>query len=293
MASICKHTKSVNKLKEKSQAEKLRDIRNNFIIAMSLAIVLGLGWGLGLLATSSGLLEVTILFQVLFSIFVGMQGVLIFFLHGVRNNEAREVWKQCLTAVTRKSRPKYLVTSDKTASTGPTSRDKRTRGTDSIGLSTLPHSTSYQDKKLDLSKVEESEASMIQSTMMESPSATDDDMYVNVSAEVRLRDMKRNESYQTVQTHITPSSARGNRSQHESTEDMIVESKITPSATDGNILYENVSAEVQPRDMKRNESYQTVQTSIPRTGPQYETVATRQGTTSMYGQEESMYDAVQ
>ena len=106
-------------MKEKSRAEKFRGIRNNFIIAMSLAIVLGLGWGLGLLATSSDLLEVTVLFQVLFSIFVGMQGVLIFSLHGVRNKDARELWKQCLFTVARKSRSTYFVSSNRTAHSTP------------------------------------------------------------------------------------------------------------------------------------------------------------------------------
>lgn len=67
--------------------------RENLIIAVSLAAVLGLGWGFGLLSTSYSVKEVTIAFQVLFSIFVGAQGVLLFLLHGVRNADARSIWK--------------------------------------------------------------------------------------------------------------------------------------------------------------------------------------------------------
>ena len=292
LISICKHTRSVSKLKEKSKAEKVRDIRNNFIIAMSLAVVLGLGWGSGLLATSSDLLEVTVLFQVIFSIFVGMQGVLIFFLHGVRNNDARELWKRCLTAVTRKSHPTYLVTSDKTGSTGPKSHDTRSQATDSIGLTAIPHSPSYQDKTLDLSKiqVENSEASMVQSTMMESeisPTADNGNAYENISAEVQPTDLKSNECYQTWQNRITPSGATGVGLHYESTEGSEV--RMIPSTVDsstaaaynGNV-YANVSTEVQPTDMKRNECYQTWQDRVPPSGPQYEPIAAHQGTTSTW-----------
>ena len=187
LVSVCKHT---NNLKDKSRAEKLRGIRSNFIVAMCLAVVLGLGWGLGLLATSSDILEVTVLFQVLFSIFVGMQGVLIFFLHGVRNKDARDLWKQCTGAVTRKSRPKYFVSSDRMAPTG-TSHDLRSRETHSIGLTTLPPSTLPQDS--------EANSNMMQSTL-DSENVTTFAAYdKNSLSEVQCTDIKNNEleSYQS------------------------------------------------------------------------------------------------
>ena len=72
--------------------------RENFIIAVSLATVFGLGWGFGLLVTSYPVDEVTYTFQVLFSIFVGAQGPLLFILHGIRNADARAVWKDWATS---------------------------------------------------------------------------------------------------------------------------------------------------------------------------------------------------
>ena len=59
---------------------------------MCLSVVLGLGWGLGLLSTSSDLVELSFTFQVIFSIFVGSQGVLVFILYGLRSTEFRQTW---------------------------------------------------------------------------------------------------------------------------------------------------------------------------------------------------------
>ena len=77
--------------------------KETLIIASSLAVLFGLGWGFGLLATSSSLKEITIAFQVFFSIFVGLQGILLFILHGVRSVEARRVWKKWAVAICGKS----------------------------------------------------------------------------------------------------------------------------------------------------------------------------------------------
>ena len=143
MVSICKHTENMNSvMKEKTTAEKSKEMKKNLFIAMSLSVVLGLGWGLGLAATSSSVVGLTVTFQVIFSIFVGMQGVLIFVLHGVRNKDARDIWKKTLV-----TRSKYLFSSLK-----GTSVAYSLRGTDSDGFSTLPRSTlPRRTKKVDLS----------------------------------------------------------------------------------------------------------------------------------------------
>ena len=62
------------------------------VIAIGLSIVFGLGWGLGLAATSSNVEEVTFTFQVIFSIFVGSQGLLILIFHGIRSETVRKEW---------------------------------------------------------------------------------------------------------------------------------------------------------------------------------------------------------
>jgi hypothetical protein len=71
---------------------KKENLRQNFFIAVGLSLVLGLGWGFGLTATSSDLKELTFALQVIFSLFVGSQGVLIFVFHGLRSRQFRLVW---------------------------------------------------------------------------------------------------------------------------------------------------------------------------------------------------------
>ena len=92
MISICNHMKH----KGTERFAQIKAYKNNLFIAMSLAVVLGLGWGFGLLATSST--SITRTFQIFFSIFVGAQGILLFLLHGLRNSDARKLWKNCLTS---------------------------------------------------------------------------------------------------------------------------------------------------------------------------------------------------
>ena len=74
---------------EKGMAE---NVKKNLLIAVGLSLLFGLGWGFGLTATSSGTKGATFAFQLLFSIFVGLQGILILFFHGIRSSEFRQVW---------------------------------------------------------------------------------------------------------------------------------------------------------------------------------------------------------
>lgn len=103
MISICKHKQNQNSLKEKTHADVIKDLKIKFIIALSLAVVLGLGWGFGLIATSSGIDELTFTFQIIFGIFVGSQGVLIFFLHGVRSEDFRKFWTRLVPGIQKRS----------------------------------------------------------------------------------------------------------------------------------------------------------------------------------------------
>ena len=80
-------------------------------IAAILAVMFGLGWTLGLAATSVPVKEFSLTFQILFSIFVGAQGVLIFLLHGVRNQDVRKLWKKWFTMLGSKSRLSTILSS--------------------------------------------------------------------------------------------------------------------------------------------------------------------------------------
>ena len=92
LVSIMKHKRSAQ---TKGEKRNFKNYKENFVIVLSLSVVFGLGWGFGLLVTSIPELGVTITFQVFFSVLVGAQGALLFILHGIRNGDARDLWKQC------------------------------------------------------------------------------------------------------------------------------------------------------------------------------------------------------
>ena len=69
--------------------------------AMVLSVVLGLGWAFGLVQTSApgnssvGARVVLTVFQVLFSLLVGLQGILMFGFYGIGSKKVRGVWFRC------------------------------------------------------------------------------------------------------------------------------------------------------------------------------------------------------
>ena len=70
----------------------IHKIKRKFVPALGLATLFCLTWGLGLAATSTGAKEVTFAFQVIVSILIGSQGVLIFIFQGLRSDKVRKVW---------------------------------------------------------------------------------------------------------------------------------------------------------------------------------------------------------
>ena len=75
-------------------AKKKRELKRLFFLVLGLSLLFGLGWGFGLLATSSDIKELTFTFQILFSILIGSQGLLIFIFHVIRAPQARKQWKK-------------------------------------------------------------------------------------------------------------------------------------------------------------------------------------------------------
>ena len=83
-------------LKNRKNVKKKRELKLHFFLILGLSLVFGLGWGFGLLATSSEIKKLTFTFQILFSIFISSQGLLIFLFHVIRAPLARKQWKKLL-----------------------------------------------------------------------------------------------------------------------------------------------------------------------------------------------------
>ena len=98
--SLCRHS-----VKRANTTEStLSMVRRHLIIAVVLSILFGLGWAFGLIGTSSLPRDVYLPAQYIFSIFVGMQGVLIIIFHGIRSRDAREEWKRWWSTAAKKSK---------------------------------------------------------------------------------------------------------------------------------------------------------------------------------------------
>ena len=115
MISLCCRSQGVI---VKDTHAKTKAYKAKFTIAAILAVMFGLGWTLGLAATSVPVKEFSLTFQILFSIFVGAQGVLIFLLHGVRNQDIRKLWKRWFKTLGSKSHLSTIISSFLTSEVG-------------------------------------------------------------------------------------------------------------------------------------------------------------------------------
>lgn len=99
MISITRRTHRASKLSVK-ETSVLAQGRKLTLIAAGLSIVFGLGWGIGVIALITSVVDadsIHFAFEVCFSILVGLHGLLIFLFHGVFSQEVREVWKSWLS----------------------------------------------------------------------------------------------------------------------------------------------------------------------------------------------------
>ena len=104
----------IGSLLHKNFSSKLKDIKTNkdmmsksfmkqqLIIAITLSILFGLGWGLGLFVTEDIYTNKTVrdLFASLFVIFTAFHGLFIFIMHCLRSKDARNVWNKAFFGVT-------------------------------------------------------------------------------------------------------------------------------------------------------------------------------------------------
>ena len=151
MVSMCKH--SYRKAGSTTEKSTLAFVRKNATIAISLAVLFGLGWGFGLAASGTPSKDATFALQLLFTIFVGCQGIMIFVLHGIRKAEAQNEWKRWFSAMIswlpcgQFSGNKTL---DSTASPFKSHATFSSRSKYISKTGTLPTDTSFENKILQL-----------------------------------------------------------------------------------------------------------------------------------------------
>jgi len=225
--------RSVFKLnRPSSNPNKLQDTKKKAFIAIGLATVLGLGWGFGLLATSSDLREVTLAFQIIFSIFVGCQGLLLFILHGLRSVEARKVWKLWFSTILNKSVQLYS--------------DARSRA-----MMTLPRARKSSNPTSPLSSVYEMSDISKGNTLPWARKASEDQM--EVSAKESLPPIcKQNLVENAIQSLADGKSTQEEGEMSISTKEPVVMTTICESSVEYQIDHANSEASTS-RDQQQNE----------------------------------------
>ena len=77
-----------------------RKLRRQFIVALALSLLFGLGWGVGMVATTSiPVVAVSYVLQAIFILLTSFQGILIFVMNCVRSSDAQNEWKRWIKII--------------------------------------------------------------------------------------------------------------------------------------------------------------------------------------------------
>lgn len=99
--SLLRKKSSMKRDTQASSKDKRNKLKQQFVIALTLSLLFGLGWGFGFAATTSiPSVPVSVTLQAIFIVLTSFQGLLIFIMHCVRSEEARNVWKGWIHAIT-------------------------------------------------------------------------------------------------------------------------------------------------------------------------------------------------
>ena len=92
----------IKKYKESFSRDQKVTFRQQFMIALTLSVLFGLSWGLGLLATNSlyDVVEIRDTFSALFVLLTAFHGLFIFLMFCIKSKEVRGVWKAWLSKAT-------------------------------------------------------------------------------------------------------------------------------------------------------------------------------------------------
>ena len=92
-----------------------KKLKQQFVIAITLSLLFGLGWGVGLPATQAlYIAPIRDMFSILFVVLTAFQGLFVFLMHTIRSKEVRNLWKSwllCKKEVASKSSAAYSTTS--------------------------------------------------------------------------------------------------------------------------------------------------------------------------------------
>lgn len=97
-------TSSLKDVKDKENKSKAF-FKQQLVIALTLSVLFGIGWGIGLLATQ-GIYNNKIVrdvFAALFVVATTFHGLFIFVMHSLRSNEVRNVWNSWIFRLTGKN----------------------------------------------------------------------------------------------------------------------------------------------------------------------------------------------
>ena len=120
--SCDKKLKEVKETDKKKGDKKTSPVKQQFLVAVTLSVLFGLGWGVGLLATDKVYVSaIKDLFASLFVILTTSQGLLVFIMHCLRSRDIRNVWARWFKFATGKEVNEFTsVVSRQKRKSGPT-----------------------------------------------------------------------------------------------------------------------------------------------------------------------------
>ena len=120
--SCDKKLKEVKETDKKKGDKKTSPVKQQFLVAVTLSVLFGLGWGVGLLATDKVYVSaIKDLFASLFVILTTSQGLLVFIMHCLRSRDIRNVWARWFKFATGKEVNEFTsVVSKQKRKSGPT-----------------------------------------------------------------------------------------------------------------------------------------------------------------------------
>ena len=158
MIALCQHS---SKTAETKTGKTSNTGWKLLVIAFILSVLFGLGWGFGLLGTTALPKTVFVLAQYLFSIFIGLQGLMIFVLHCVRSPDAREEWihwwylATCREGEYKRRRALSFSTTNRKVNSSSSRGKSHMVNTDQFSLDSKELSSSVsvlEEKKVEISK---------------------------------------------------------------------------------------------------------------------------------------------